>query len=436
MTNKNALSFYSKEIGIIETIIYKGKTLFAIYKNGEVKLEEEIEINDEKIKPINSDNNVISTGLLKISFKPKDYESNKDLYEEIVSFVKKYFKGDEQFIKISSIYVMMSWVFDLFREIPYLRVMGGFSTGKSRFLTTIGGCCFKAMLFTGSSSFSSIFRALDQFKGTLLFDEGDFKNSDFASEATKLFNVGYNKDGCITRSGERGNKAKYYELESFNVFGPKIIASRERYEDLALESRCISKELPVIKKSPDIILQIPKEFETEIKNIKKKLLMFRFENLLTLKPKSFDVDGINNMRILQIMAPIWTIAELLSDEERSLVIKYAKRMDREISRSQLITDEACVLLNIIKLIRSGSEKIYMLEISRSLRYVQPLHDGDTYADMVGDLSPRKIGFLVERNLHFKKHRDNRGLYLKVDGNLKKQVDNLKNRFGITDEMFK
>lgn len=435
MENKNSLSFSSKKIGVVETILYKGKTYFAIYKNNAVSIVDEIKIDDQTIKPMGSNDDIIKAGLLKVCLKPKDYKSNQELYQEVVDFIKKYFYGNESFIKISALYVMMSWIFELFREIPYLRVLGGFSTGKSRFLTTVGSCCYKPMFFTGSSSFSSIFRAIHQFKGTLLFDEGDFKNSDFASEATKLFNVGYNKDGCVTRSGERGNKTKHYELEAYNVFCPKIIASRETYDDLALESRCITQELPVITKNSAIILQIPDEFEKDSNQLKRKLLMFRFKNFNTIKMESFDIEGISNMRILQIMAPIWNIAKLLSKKERSLVIDYSIKMDKEISRSQLITDEACVLMAIIKLIKVNLEKIYMNDISRGIRESRPIYDGDMYYETVGDLSPRKIGHLVEKNLHLKKHRDNKGLYLKITNGIKVQINDLKNRFGITDEMF-
>jgi hypothetical protein len=163
--------------------------------------------------------------------------------------------------------------------------------------------------------------------------------------------------------------------------------------------------------------------------------MFRFKNINNFNIESFDIDGISNMRILQIMAPIWNIAKLLSKKERSLVIDYSIKMDKEISRSQLITDEACVLMSIIKLMKLNMEKIYMNDISRNIREARPIYNGDMYYETVGDLSPRKIGHLVEKNLHLKKHRDNKGLYLKITNSTKVQINDLKNRFGITDEMF-
>ncbi len=429
------ISLVSRDLGIVETIIKKGKTYFAVYKDGKIEIKSSIEIKGEKVSPMSEESGIIKNSLLGLPPEPIEYSSEQELYQEITQIIRSYFYCREDFIKISALYIMMSWLYDSFNEIPYLRVLGGFSTGKSRFLDVVGGCCYKRLNFNGSSSISSIFRALDQFKGTLTFDEGDFKSSDFASEATKIFNLGYSKNMSVTRSGERGGSNKYFELESYSVFGPKIISSRQGYKDLALESRCITQELQVIKKRMNIPIQLPPEFDSQIRTIRGKLLMFRFLNLKNFNIEEFDVPDINNMRILQVMTPIWAIAKLLSKTEEDLVIKFAKSMAKEISRAQLITDEASVLVAIIKLIEKN--KIYMKDISREVSHISGIikdDDIDNYSYHSDFMSARKVGFLIETRLHLKKNRDNRGLYLLVNKAFKNHIAGLRDRFGITEDL--
>ena len=85
------------------------------------------------------------------------------------------------FEKIATHYVLLSWVYDAFQELPYLRVRGDFGSGKTRALLTIGSLCYKPMFASGASTVSPLFRILDAFRGTLVMDESDFRFSDEAS---------------------------------------------------------------------------------------------------------------------------------------------------------------------------------------------------------------------------------------------------------------
>jgi hypothetical protein len=113
-------------------------------------------------------------------------------------------------------------------------------------------------------------------------------------------------------------------------------------------------------------------------------------------------------------------------------------MSKEISRAQLITDEASVLVAIIKLMERKQDKIYMKDISRELGHVSEIIEDDEMDNNYNGsdfLSARKVGFLTEHRLHLKKDRDNKGLYLRVNSAFKNTISGLKSRFGITDELF-
>ena len=53
----------------------------------------------------------------------------------IRDFVRKYVEVDEEFELISVYYVLFTWVYDAFHEVPFVRVRGGYGSGKRGFLT-------------------------------------------------------------------------------------------------------------------------------------------------------------------------------------------------------------------------------------------------------------------------------------------------------------
>ena len=52
-------------------------------------------------------------------------------------------------------YVLLSWVYDVFNELPYLRFRGDFGTGKTRALIALGSICYKPFFASGSLRRSS-----------------------------------------------------------------------------------------------------------------------------------------------------------------------------------------------------------------------------------------------------------------------------------------
>ena len=95
---------------------------------------------------------------------------------------------------------MLTWVYDVFAEVPYLRFKGDFGSGKTRALQVIGAITYKPVFASGASTVSPIFHALDLFRGTLVFDEADFRFSDEKAEVTKIFNAGTTRGFPVLRS--------------------------------------------------------------------------------------------------------------------------------------------------------------------------------------------------------------------------------------------
>ena len=219
-----------KEPGFDEFIFEP--VIFTNYKN-------EILESDEKASRVmlafHAEHPIIKNKFVVLPSDLEDYDSIGSLHSEIKDFIARYVSLPENFYNVCASFVLMTWVYEKFNVLPYLRVIGHFGTGKSRFLHTIGNLCYLPMLAGGSISTAAVFRTLDLIKGTLIFDEADFRESDMKAEITKILNSGNQKGGTVSRMKPDNNDS--FETEIFDVFGPKIIASREVFTDPALESR-------------------------------------------------------------------------------------------------------------------------------------------------------------------------------------------------------
>ena len=108
-----------------------------------------------------------------LASEPRIYGSEAELVEEIRKFIHRYVDLSEMFENVATHYVLLTWLYDAFNELPYLRLRGDYGSGKTRALLTIGSLCYKGFFASGASTVSPIFHTLDAFRGTLIFDEAD-----------------------------------------------------------------------------------------------------------------------------------------------------------------------------------------------------------------------------------------------------------------------
>jgi hypothetical protein len=167
---------------------------------------------------------------------------------------------------------------------------------------------------------------MDRWKGTLIIDEGDFgKSRDSTAAMEKILVCGFERGKPIIRC----NPNDPAEVNFFDPFGPKIIATRYGFKDKALESRCFTE---IMKESIriDVPIQLPFEFEEEARHLRNKLLMYRFRNREQVKQTSdkgtieIDLSGLPK-RIQQAARPLSVILanypELLATLKAFLVVK-------------------------------------------------------------------------------------------------------------------
>src|SRR5260370_40225771 len=221
--------------GTLVELVYQpenNSTGFAVWRSNNWTIEAEIEISGERLIPFSPRNNLISTGAVLLPSAPVDYGSEQDLISSVQAFIHRYADLSRNFESVGAYYVLLSWLYDVFNELPYLRLRGDFGTGKTRTLLTIGSICNKAFFASGASTVSPLFHTLNAFQGTLIFDEADFRFSDEKAELVKILNNGNVKGLPVLRTVV--SRDREFNPKAFQVFGPKIVAARGAYEDRGL----------------------------------------------------------------------------------------------------------------------------------------------------------------------------------------------------------
>jgi hypothetical protein len=192
----------------------------------------------------------------------------------VQAFIHRYVDLSPAFEEIAAHYVLLTWVYDAFGEVGYLRFRGDYGTGKTRALLVVGSVCYKPFFASGASTVSPIFHVLDAFGGTLVLDEADLRFSDATAELTKILNNGTVDGLPVLRT--MTNRHRELDPTAFRVFGPKIIGMRRAFGDAALESRFLTEETGQRPLRPDIDIHLPKDMKAEARDLRNRLLAWRF----------------------------------------------------------------------------------------------------------------------------------------------------------------
>lgn len=350
--------------------------------------------------PYRASNTLIKNKIVLLSEKTTDYGSYQQLIADLKKYVHAYLDVDSFFEDLCVHYILLSWVYDGFSQLPYLRKCGDFGTGKTRFLTVVGSVCYKPILASGSSSTAAIFHILDKFRGTLILDEADFRYSDEKADLTKVLNNGFTKGYPVLRCAY--NKHKEFDPVGYQVYGCKILAARKHFNDPALESRFITEPTRFKQLRKDIPNELPSQFETETLALRNKLLSFRLNTLKEFKTNK-DQKPIDSVepRINQIIAPL---LELSKDEEftqqlKEMAVRYSQQLQKD---------------------RASSIEYHILSVIQTLsRIKKTISIGDITQQVIGqysdcydrNITPKWIGYIVSKVLNIQTYKRSGRFYL-------------------------
>ena len=251
--------------------------------DGSSHISQSIELpSGEQLIPYAATNNLIATGCALLPSEVGPWIGKTALLSELRVFIHTYVDLPDPFEEIAAHYVLLTWVYDAFTDLPYLRFRGDYGTGKTRALLVLGSLAYKGFFASGASTVSPIFHIQDAFQGTLILDEADFRYSDASAQLTKILNNGSTKGLPVLRT--MTNRNRELNPQAFRVFGPKIVAMRHRFSDLALESRFITCETNGRSLRPDVPIHLPDAFHAEALALRNKLLAWRFRSRFSVAP--------------------------------------------------------------------------------------------------------------------------------------------------------
>lgn len=311
-------------------------TRLCVCRYGDVSMEEQLDLKGERLVPIPADHALIRHQVVLLPKTPEPYGSDAELVTAIRTHIHQYVDLDPTFEAIAAHYVLLSWVYDAFNELPYLRLRGDYGTGKTRALLIIGALMYRPFFASGASTVSPIFHTLEQFRGSLVLDEADFRFSDEKSDLVKILNNGTVRGMPVLRT--MLNARREFTPAAFHVFGPKLVASRMTYSDVALESRFITEIMGLRPMHPDIPINLPDAARVEAAELRDKLLMFRFTNRNRVR---IDPDLLRpdlEARASQVLAPLLSL--IPDGELRAAILDRAGNDQRSARSSRGLSIEA------------------------------------------------------------------------------------------------
>jgi len=292
---------------------------------GKVDVADQLDLEGKRYIPKTPNSLIILKAVLFPS-KLGQLKSTRELVAIVESFIHRYYLLDDKFFgRMAAYYVLLTWLHDSFNAIPYLRATGDYGSGKSELMKRIGHVCYRMMSTGGAGTAASVFRALDEFRGTAFMDEMDLADGgDMANDLIKILNMGAMKGTPVWRLSDviLADGTRAYENKVYNIFGPKLIAMRGDFKDKAVSSRCLTVQLMAKEsmelKRAGVVLHLNQEFYDQALQIRNLLLRWR---LAKWQPEIAVTEDLMDLavpaRLNQVAMPLKAIArddpELMRD---------------------------------------------------------------------------------------------------------------------------
>jgi len=371
---------------LFEQIHVSGRSMFVAYDttNGEVRQITGIELADETLEPIDGED--MELGAVKLPSGVEEYGDTPGMLAEIESHVYKYLDVSPSYMKFAAYYILLSWLYDRFSTLPYLRALGDTGCGKSRFLDVIGGLCYKAISASGCVTPAPIYRMIRKWGGTLILDEADMKNTDEYNEVITILNCGFERGRPVLRA----TKDQPDKIQVLPVYGPKVFATRRRFQDVALEARCLTEIMRETDRS-DIPPVLGRKFLEEQQRLRNKLLLFRLRKYVKVDPEAGAniILGNTEPRLRQVSE---SFLSLFANEEKVLASyqQFILGHQRELIEQRAATKVGQVVEALFDLMEGNEVTVVTSIMGDSLLNVTPKE----LAEKVG-ISPQAVGQILK-----------------------------------------
>ncbi|GEM_PF-1757283 len=248
------------------------------------------------------------------------------LVDNLLYYVKYYVKYDEEITAyVIACWILGTYLFPMFNYYPYLYFRAEKGSGKGTNLQIISRTAWNPTDKFIASKKAPLFRLIERAKPTLILDEYHrlLKNPFIGPAIESILESGSEKGGKVIRCKE-GNPN---EIEHFDVYCPKVLASRRATE---IEEKSI---VVILTKTTDVrYAERRKEldYDKSFERIKEGLLRIAlaywkeiFEVYKQLKPTKY-LTG----REFNLWCPILAIAKVIFPDKYDEILKFAEKSTR------------------------------------------------------------------------------------------------------------
>ena len=216
------------------------------------------------------------------------------------------------------------------------------------------------------------------------------------------------------------NQQREFNPRAFHVFGPKIVATRGHYQDKGLESRFITEETGGRALRSDVPINLPATFAEEARELRNKLLLYRFHRRHEVKVDPNLADPTLEPRLNQIMLPLLSV--VADPKLRNELQSVARSTQASIVAERGLRMEAQVLEILAELILTSDRPVVRVaDVTVGLikRYG---------AEYERPITNRWIGSILRKTLNLRTYKSH-GIYV-VPMNEKPKIELLCGRYGV------
>ncbi len=321
---KDAIYSYGGRVGdwLLEYCcdLKEGKARWA-YRSpeGNVDMADEIVIDGLTHIPEPPTDKMLIEGVISFPSELGEKKTIKEIVDKIIVILhSKYIFRDPKIPQLAAYYIMLTWMYDNFTKLCYLRAVGEPGSGKSQMMELIGFMCYRFTRANGADSLATFFRVTDKYRGTVFFEEADLPDkSDESNPIVKFINMGAMDGNHILRMDEyiRPDGTKGFRPTPFASFCPKLFAMRGDFDDDAVGSRSITFKLQAATMQDMIDNDIEVELGEDYKNftsleIRNLALTWRLHNYQLEKRRLTNdlADPMVSARMNQVTMPLKALA--------------------------------------------------------------------------------------------------------------------------------
>ena len=322
--------------------------------------------------------------------------------------LRQYVDLDDRDYDLAAHYSLHSWFGDVGSVAPYLWVIGPSSGGKTTLLRLMSALCRRAVRAADITP-AALYSLWGALRPTLLLDELELDSTARSRDLGRLLRSGSTQGQKVLRHGK-----------AYDLFGPKVIVSRQEPPDAALASRALfvairpsNRDLPPLDEAS--LSKIADQLQP-------RLFAFRLRNYSQAGSSELAANGLSPR--MKDIARALAIPLLADAELESGVIEMLRPQDAQAKVKRGGEPEWVVATALYSLCHRAANYWTVKEITGEVNDVLAGY-GETY-----DLVPRKVGDIL-RSLGFRTEKlGNQGRGLRVTQDLCRSIHGTAKALGL------